>query len=198
MQRHHFSDLPWSRVTADQFKLYGKEFLTPVDFYSGFMFHRSEKVARHQIQLCDCIFKEQFSRCGIPDTLVTDNGPQFTSHEFHQFSRDWAFLHVSSFPHHHKANGKVESAVKVAKSLIKKAFKDNKDPWVALLGQRNTLTESLGTRPTQRLMSRSTRTLQFTVPKASRKFYGKLNLKKQKAKWYHDRSFPNLPEIEIG
>ena len=30
------------------------------------------------------------------------------------------------------------------------------------------------------------------------KFYGKLNLKKQKAKWYHDRSSPNLPEIEIG
>ena len=155
MQRHHFTDLPWSRVTADQFKLYGKEYLTPVDFYSGFMFHRSKKVARHQIQLCE------FSRYGIPDTLVTDNGPQFTSHEFHQFSRDWGFLRVLSFPHHHKANGKVESAVKVAKSLIKKAFKDNKDPWVALLGQRNTLTESLGTSPTQRLMFRSTRTLSF-------------------------------------
>ena len=57
----------------------------------------------------------------------------------------------------------MESAVKVAKSLIKKAFKDNKDPWVALLGQRNTLTESLGTSPTKTLMSRSTRTLLFTA-----------------------------------
>ena len=37
MQRHHLTDLPWSRVTADQFKLYGKEYLTPVDFYSGFI-----------------------------------------------------------------------------------------------------------------------------------------------------------------
>ena len=105
--------------------------------------------------------REQFSRYGIPDTLVKDNGPQFTSHEFHQFSRDWELLRVSSFPHHHKANGKVESAVKVAKSLIKKAFKDNNDPWVALLGQRNTVTESLGTSPTQGLMSRSTRTPRF-------------------------------------
>ena len=87
-------------------------------------------------------FKEQFSRYGIPDTLVKDNGLQFTSHEFHQFPRDWEFLRVSSFPHHHKANGEVESAVKVAKSLIKKAFKDSNDPWVALLGQRNTVTDS--------------------------------------------------------
>ena len=32
--------------------------------------------------------KEQFSRYGIPDTLITDNGPQFTSDEFRHFSRD--------------------------------------------------------------------------------------------------------------
>ena len=37
MQRHHLTDLPWSRVTADQFKLYGKEYLALVDFYSGFI-----------------------------------------------------------------------------------------------------------------------------------------------------------------
>ena len=37
----------------------------------------------------------------------------------------------------------MESAVKVAKSLINKPFKDNKDPWVALLEQRNTPTSQL-------------------------------------------------------
>ena len=37
MQRHHLTDLPWSRVTADQFKLYGKEYLALVDFFSGFI-----------------------------------------------------------------------------------------------------------------------------------------------------------------
>ena len=136
-----------------------------------FRFHQNETAARHQIQLCDCMFKEQFSSYGISETLVTDNGPQFTSHEFHQFSRDFGFLRVSPFPHHHKANGKVESSVKVARSLIKKAFKDNKDPWVALLGQRNTLTESLGTIPTQRLMSCSRRTLLF---RATNLLYPKL------------------------
>ena len=149
------------------------------------------------------IKSQQFSRHGLPDILVTDNGPQFTSQEFMQFTHSWEFVHVSSSPHHHKSNGKVEAAVKVAKSLFEKALKDNRDPWLALLDQRNTPTESLGSSPVQRLMSRRTRTL---LPTATNLLYPKvpenvdqlLRLKRQKAKFYHDRSSRVLPEIEIG
>ena len=116
--------------------------------------------------------KEQFSRNGIPDTLVTDNSPQFTSEDFRQFSRDWEFLHVSSSLHLHRSNGKVESAVKVAKSLLKKAHKDNRDPWLAMLKKRNTPTESLGTSPAQRLMLHHTRTL---LPTATNLLYPKVS-----------------------
>lgn len=109
---------------------------------------------------------------------------------------------MSSSPHHHKSNGKVEAAVKVAKSLLKKALKDNKDPWPALRDQRNIPTESLGSSPVQRLMSRRTRTL---LPTATNLLYPKmpenvdqlLKLKRQKASSYHDRSSRILPEIEI-
>lgn len=89
--------------------LHGKEYIVLVDFYSDFI-----EVKQLQESNSSCVIdflKEQFSRYGIPDTLVTDHGPQFTSHEFHQFSQGWEFLHVSSSPHHHRANGKVESAV---------------------------------------------------------------------------------------
>lgn len=129
--------------------------------------------------------------------------PNFTSQEFKQFTHSWEFVHVSSSPHHHKSNGKVEAAVKVAKSLLKKALEDNKDPWLALLDQRNTPTESLGSSPVQRSMSRRTRTL---LPTATNLLYPKvpenvdqlLKLKRQKAKFYHDRSSRIVPEIEIG
>ena len=104
-------------------------------------------------------FKKQFSRQGIPDILTTDNAPQFTSHEFHQFSVDWGFTHISSSLHHHRSNEKAESAVKIVKSLFRKALKDKKDPWLALLDQRNTPTEFLESSPAKRLMSRRTRTL---------------------------------------
>ena len=201
MQSHQLPDRPWSRVAADQFILHGKEYIVLVDFYSDFI--EVKQLQENNSSSVIDFFKEQFSRYGIPDTLVTDNGPQFTSREFQKFSRDWEFLHVSSSPHHHRANGKVESAVKVVKSLIKKALKDNKDPWLALLDQRNTPTESLGTSPAQRLMSRRTRTLLPTAtnllyPKVLENVTEKLKLRRQKAKWYHDRSSRNLPDIEIG
>lgn len=81
---------------------------------------------------------------------------------------------------------------KVAKSLLKKAVKDNKDPWLALLDQRNTPTESLGSSPVQRLMSRRTRTLLSTAtnllyPKVPENVDQLLKLKRQKTKFYHDR-----------
>ena len=110
---------------------------------------------------------------------------------------------MSSSPHHHRSNGKVESAVKVAKSLLKKALKDDKDPWLVMLDQRNTPTESLGLSSAQRLMCRRTRT---RLPTARSLLYPnfpecvteKLKLKQQKAKWYHDRSALTLPELEVG
>ncbi|KAK3731184.1 hypothetical protein QZH41_019241, partial [Actinostola sp. cb2023] len=49
-------------------------------------------------------YKEQFSRHGIPDVLMTDNGPQYTSREFTDFAREWEFKHLSSSPHHSRSN----------------------------------------------------------------------------------------------
>ena len=157
MQSHELPDHPWSRVAADQIRLHGKEYMVLVDFYSDFM--EVQKLEENTSSSVIEFFKEQFSRQGIPDILTTDNAPQFTSHEFHQFSVDWGFTHISSSPHHHRSNEKAESAVKIVKSLFRKALKDNKDPWLALLDQRNTPTEFLESSPAKRLMSRRTRTL---------------------------------------
>ena len=187
MQSHKLPDRPWSRVAEDQFKLHSQDYIVLVDFYSDFI--EVKKLEENTSSSVVEFLKEQFSRYGIPDSLVTDNGPQFSSQEFRQFALDWEFVHVTSSPHHHKANGKVESAVKTAKSLIKKTLKDNRDPWLALLDQRNTPTESIGTSPAQRLMSRRTRTLVLTATnllyhKVPESVTEKLNLKRQKAKWY--------------
>ena len=104
-------------------------------------------------------FKVQFARHGIPDTLVTDNGTQFTSAEFDAFATKWDFTHCTSSPRYPQSNGKVENAVKTCKALLKKAKADNTDPLLALLDWRNTPTEGIGTSPAQRLMGRCTRTL---------------------------------------
>ena len=55
----------------------------------------------------------------------TDNGPQCSSDQFATFTREWEFQHITSSPLHGQSNGKAESAVKIAKNLVKKAKREN-------------------------------------------------------------------------
>ena len=41
-----------------------------------------------------------FARYGIPDIVVTDNGPQFTSAELSVFAKTWMFTHDRFSPYH--------------------------------------------------------------------------------------------------
>ena len=87
------------------------------------------------------------------------NGPQYASSEFQQFAHDWEFCHVTSSPKYPQSNGKAEQAVKMAKRLLKRAWKSQSDPYLSLLDFRNTPTQGMDTSPAQRLMSRRTKTL---------------------------------------
>ena len=90
---------------------------------------------------CVCELNSQFARNGIPDVVISDKGPQFTSSEFAQFRREWGFEHKTSSPGHQQANGQAESAVKTAKSILRKAKKSKSNPYFAMLAARNAATE---------------------------------------------------------
>ena len=122
--------------------------------------------------------KEHFSGHGI---LVSDNGSQFSSQEFHEFSLSWEFSQVTSSPH-------CPLSVKIVKQLFKKAERNRKDPWLALLVYHNTPTEGVGASPTQRLMSRRTHILLPTAtslqrPTVNHSPVDSLRLKRYKAKF---------------
>ena len=65
--------------------------------------------------------KAIFARFGIPERVVSDNGPQFAAEEFSRFAHEWEFRHVTTSPHYPRANGLVERSVQTAKHLLKKA-----------------------------------------------------------------------------
>ena len=201
MQTHQISDRPWSHLFSDLFALNGKDYIVLVDGYSDFI----EMKCLQSITSATLIqfFKEQFSRHGIPDVLITDNGPQYASQEFKDFAQEWEFKHISSSPYHSRSNGKAESAVKIVKSLLKKAMADNKDPWLALLDYHNTPTAGMKSSPCQRLMSRRTRTLlpvssNLLFPEVIDGVSDSLEFKRQKAKSYFDKNAKPLPELYIG
>ena len=52
-----------------------------------------------------------FSRHGIPEVVVSENGPQFSSEAYAEFAKQFQFEHVTSSPHYPQSNGEAERAV---------------------------------------------------------------------------------------
>ena len=71
------------------------------------------------------------SRYGICDTLISDNGAQFMSEEFKQFTNSWQFNHISSSPYYPKGNGLAEKGVGIAKKLMNKAVDEKQSPYIS-------------------------------------------------------------------
>ena len=49
-----------------------------------------------------------FAKYGLPEQLVSDNGPQFTSEEFAHFMKTNGIKHIHSAPYHPSSNGLAE------------------------------------------------------------------------------------------
>ena len=171
-----------------------------VDYFSNFIevdyLSTTSSTVIHKI-------KAQFSRYGIPDKLMTDNGPQFLSHEFSKFAKIWEFQHTTSSPHYPQSNGKVENVVKTAKALLKKAKDGHSNPFLSLLAFRNTPIPGFDSSPAQRLMNRSTRTtlpttstlLQSQVPTG---VMDQINKSKQQQAEYYNRTAKAVPSLRPG
>ena len=92
----------------------------------------------------------QFSRHGVSEVVISDNGQHYASADFAKFAKDWHFQHITSSPRYSQSNGKIESAVKICENIMEKAVRGKCDPYLGLLDYRNTPTE-LGSSPAQRL-----------------------------------------------
>lgn len=201
LQPHSVPSRPWVKLGADLFELDGQSFLVIVDYHSGFV--ELDVLSKTTSGAVIRMLKAQFARHGIPELLITDNGPQFASAKFQDFARQWDFEHRTSSPAYPQSNGRAENAVKTVKRLIKCAKRAGSDPWLAILDYRNTPTESLGSSPARRLFSRRTRTL---VPTAASLLKPSLvdddprrlaDVKAQQSKRYN-RTAKALPVLQKG
>ena len=62
--------------------------------------------------------KEIFATHGLPDKIVSDNGPSFTAHEFKLFCTANGIEHITTSPYHPAGNGLAEKAVGIFKSAM--------------------------------------------------------------------------------
>lgn len=194
-------NFPFEIVATDLFTYGSREFLLLVDSYSGFFDFRqlrqtsSREVIEH--------LKSWFATHGIPLKLESDNGPQYASQEFRRFAKEWCFDHVTSSPYYPKSNGLAERFVQTAKNLLRKCEIDNTDVKLALLTYRNTPRNNCLDSPSQRLMSRTTRSLIPThvnnfKPRIVDNVHEELKDLRNKQKQYHDRNVRPAKELSVG
>lgn len=66
------------------------------------------------------VLRSIFASYGLPEEVVSDNGPQFTSSEFKQFFRGNGIRQTLTPAYHPSSNGAVERSVRPVKSALMK------------------------------------------------------------------------------
>ena len=110
---------PWSRLHIDYAgPMEGKMFLIVIDAHSKWIevFPMTSATALTTVQH----LRQLFSRFGIPDSIVSDNGSQFVAKEFQEFCKSNGIQHIRVAPYHPSSNGLAERAVQIFKQGMKK------------------------------------------------------------------------------
>ena len=110
---------PWACIHIDHAGPFlGKQFLVLVDAYSKWL--EVVPVPSLTSETTIRTLRGIFATHGLPELIVSDNGPSFTSKEFHEFVQRNGIRHVKCSPYHPASNGQAERAVQTFKEGLKK------------------------------------------------------------------------------
>ena len=123
------SDMPphaWHTLGTDLFYWSKIDYLVIRDYFSKYLI-----VRRLPNSSTHVVIKELglvFTELGRPFILRSDNGPCYSSREFHNFLSFYQVDHITSSPHYPQSNGFAKALVGIAKKLMEKSVKEGK-PW---------------------------------------------------------------------
>ena len=107
-------DYPWQLVGTDLFELDQVHCLLVVDYFSRYP--EVVKLSSTTSTQVIATLKAIFARHGIPETVQSDNGPQYLS-----LLSFYEFQHITSSPRYLQSNGQVERTVQTIKKMLKKS-----------------------------------------------------------------------------
>ena len=153
---------PWHTVHIDFCGPFptGEHLLVVIDAYSRFpevdVVHSTK--ATSTISKLECIFATH----GIPRIIKSDNGPPFTSHEFHSYTTEIGAKHQKITPLWPQANSEAENFMKPLTKAICSAYTEKKnwkkEIYTFLLNYRATPHTTTGFPPSELLFNRKIRT----------------------------------------
>ena len=110
---------PWSRIHVDYAgPVNGFWYFVIIDAFSKWpeVFKMQVTTSKKTIDRLE----EVFSRHGLCDTIISDNGPQFVSKEFESFCSANGIEHIRTAPYHPQSNGQAERFVRSLKIGLSK------------------------------------------------------------------------------
>ena len=150
---------PWSRLHVDYAGPFqGEMFLVLVDAYSKWLEVHVMKSTTSTATIEK--LREIFAMHGLPKTVVSDNGTNFSNNEFELFMSQNGIKHIQVSPYHPASNGQAERAVRVFKEGIVKMEGGSLKTKLArfLLNYRISPHSTTGVPPAKLLMNRQLHT----------------------------------------
>ena len=119
--QHEVPKRPWQKLATDLFYMNGDFYILLVEYYSKY-FEVSMLKDTKSLTVIKCL-RQNSARHGIPEELVSDNGPEFSSYEFQDFAGEFSFKHITSSPRYLQSNRIAERTVQTAKTILKKPLR---------------------------------------------------------------------------
>lgn len=191
----------WQRLHIDFAEKDGDNFLVLIDSHSKWLElkHMTSTTTLRTIE----VLRDLFSAFGLPEEIVSDNGPQFISHEFSEFMKMNGIKHTLTPPYHPASNGAAERSVQVLKQALRKQLTSSQQgqPKMTmerrlanfLFRYRNTPHTVTGVSPAVLFLKRQPRT-RFTILLPS--VENVVEKQQEKQRLQHDRSRVKLREFE--
>ena len=76
------------------------------------------------------MWKNIVCRFGIPQSIITDNGPQFNNKVHRNFCHELKIINLYSTPRYPQSNGQAEASIKTFLTALKKRLHSTKGKWV--------------------------------------------------------------------
>ena len=116
---------PWRRIHVDfAGPFLGTSFLVVVDAHSKWpeVFEMTSTSTTKTI----ATLRHLFAAYGLPEQVVSDNGPQFISEEFATFLKKNGVRHIRCAPYHPSSNGAVERFIQTFKQSMRASENDGR------------------------------------------------------------------------
>ena len=202
LEPHEIPTRPWQVIGTDLFFWNGEEYLLICDYFSKFPIVRKiphgQSTGKTVVGLTKCVLSEH----GVPDVIISDNGPHYDCQSYKEFSNQWGFRHITSSPRYPQSNGFIERQVQTVKHTFDKAKKSGKDLPMSMLCLRSTPVDSELPSPAELLYQRKLKSnlpirIRNEMPNRD-KINQRLTERQESMKYYHDRNAQDLSPLVTG